>query len=788
MEPWDDRGQSIQIGAVLIFAALILLLSLYQATIVPQQNEQVEFDHSQQVQSDLLDLRNAVVSTFGESASRAVSVQLGTTYPSRVLAVNPPPVSGSLSTAGTADGDVSFSLANVEALDEETDDFWDTGGSPRAYSTGSVVYRPSYNEYGQPPRTVYDSTVLYDNFTFEGATIARSDQTLVDGSTISLVALNGSLRRSSSGSTAVDVRPVSASSTTVAVRNEPGERVTLRIATRLPEQRWEELLADQRASEGGNISDDDDAVRTEPLGVPGYRTLVVELVPGTYELRMAKAGVGTRVTDTSAAYMTDVAADGSTVPEEGAVRLTVEVRDAYNNPVAGVDVTGESTVPSAGVLATSETTTGEDGRATFRFEAKSVDAATEVPVEFTATVDGASPSFDPGDPEDVEAVVEVQNTQVDGASGGGKAPFSVTWDSPEVSETGTYLSPCDSSDCTWDVGADADDTLDFSAVVEDIAGGVDNTTVDGTTVDFALNNGTVGTLSSESDISDNSGTVETTLTASENGTVRLYAVSGGASDTLNVTVTNVTGASSQGPTLGFRVDDFSDRRDNEPNFVASYDVSDTSSSYERVEVSFAASDGNPSGTRQSTATRGSLGYQPESGNGEQFDITLDVIYTDDQGNEYVAASKTITDTADARNPTSQNADLSESNSASLDSVTIEDRSKVNNNNVWYRYSYTVSGSGSFSQVRLFALNLNGNGATGFRDETSRSGKNVDLKPGDGTNTQYRVGVAVYDADGAIVEVVDQTDAADGDGVVLTATVALLTVALAGHALRRSSIR
>ena len=426
MEPWDDRGQSIQIGAVLIFAALILLLSLYQATIVPQQNEQVEFDHSRQVQGDLLDLRNAVTSMFGESASRSVSIQLGTTYPSRVLAVNPPPASGSLRTAGTADGSVSFELSNVEAMDEETDDFW--GGSVDPYSTGAMVYRPNYNEYGQPPRTVYDSTVLYDNFTFEGSTIARSDQTLVDGSTISLVALNGSIQRSSSGTAAVDVRPVSASSTTVTVTNRDAGPIEIRTATRLPEQRWEELLADQRASEGGNVSDGDDAVRTVPLDAPGYRTLVVELVPGTYELRMAKAGVGTRVTDTSAAYMTDVAADGSTVPEDGSVRLTVEARDAYNNPVAGVDVTGESTDTAVGTVETNEVTTGDDGRASFQFEAKSVDAATDVPVEFNFTLDPTTPaSFDARDPEDVETVVEVQNTQVSGGSGGGGAGYSLEW-------------------------------------------------------------------------------------------------------------------------------------------------------------------------------------------------------------------------------------------------------------------------------------------------------------------------------------------------------------------------
>ncbi|MFC7195919.1 hypothetical protein ACFQL4_16920 [Halosimplex aquaticum] len=238
MELWDDRGQSIQIGAVLVFAAVVLLLSLYQATVVPQQNERVEFDHSQQIRGELLDLRNAVVSTVGDSAQRSVSVTLGTTYPTRVLAVNPPPASGQLRTVGTADGDVSLGVTNATALDDETDDFWD--GRRRDYDTGGIVYRPNYNEYGQPPSTIYENSVLYDEFAAEGTTVARSGQALIDGRSISLVALNGSLSESSSGTRSVDVRPASASSRTVAVRNaSPGSNVTVRVPTRLSESRWE---------------------------------------------------------------------------------------------------------------------------------------------------------------------------------------------------------------------------------------------------------------------------------------------------------------------------------------------------------------------------------------------------------------------------------------------------------------------------------------------------------------------------------------------------------------------
>ena len=87
MRAGDDRGQSIQIGAVLLFGALIIALSGYQAFVVPQQNEQVEFSHSQTVQDELQDLRNAFVSATGDVSRRSVSVTLGTRYPDRIFAV-----------------------------------------------------------------------------------------------------------------------------------------------------------------------------------------------------------------------------------------------------------------------------------------------------------------------------------------------------------------------------------------------------------------------------------------------------------------------------------------------------------------------------------------------------------------------------------------------------------------------------------------------------------------------------------------------------------------------------
>ena len=209
----------MQIGAVLLFATLIIAFSSYQAFVVPQQNQAVEFDHNQQVHGELQDLRNAIVSMPGGASTTATSVTLGTTYPSRAVAQNPGPASGSLRTQGTGDERVAFSIRNATATGE-TGDVWD--GSLRSYDTGVVNYDPSYNVYQGAPLSVYEHSVLYNEF--RSGTIVTADQTVVDGRTISLVAVNGSLERTSTGATSVDVRPVSSSQETVPVEERlPGD-------------------------------------------------------------------------------------------------------------------------------------------------------------------------------------------------------------------------------------------------------------------------------------------------------------------------------------------------------------------------------------------------------------------------------------------------------------------------------------------------------------------------------------------------------------------------------------
>jgi hypothetical protein len=223
----DERGQAIQIGFILIFGVLVISFASYQAFVVPDQNSEVEFNHNQQVQGQLQELRNGIVSSVSRTTTVAVAVDLGTTYPSRLVAANPPAPSGALRTVGTTDSGVNLSVNNAVAQNNETADYWN--GSQRNFTTGVLEYRPNYNEYNDAPRTVYENTLLYNQFRSANRTV--TGQSLVDGNEITLVALNGSLNAAGSTSVTVDVRSVSTPDSATAVEPESGENLTVSVVS-----------------------------------------------------------------------------------------------------------------------------------------------------------------------------------------------------------------------------------------------------------------------------------------------------------------------------------------------------------------------------------------------------------------------------------------------------------------------------------------------------------------------------------------------------------------------------
>jgi len=188
----DNRAVSTVIGVVILFGFLILALSLYQVEVVPQQNAETEFQHSGEVRNDLVELRAGILQAGSIDQPQYQTVELGTTYSTRVFTINPPAPAGTIRTSEPYP--ITIAYESNETVIE-------------TIPTRFIEYRPGYNELDRSP-TWYDASVLYLDAREEGGGIAViEDQTLVDAGEVQITALQNEFRQSGTGRVTLELRP-----------------------------------------------------------------------------------------------------------------------------------------------------------------------------------------------------------------------------------------------------------------------------------------------------------------------------------------------------------------------------------------------------------------------------------------------------------------------------------------------------------------------------------------------------------------------------------------------------
>lgn len=414
----DVRAVSEVLGTILMFALLVLLLALVQLNMVPAENQQVEFEHNQRVQGDMLSLDRGILAAATENVPGSTQVELAARYPPRFFLLNPGVGAGSIET--TLPGTVT--LSGVVAPD--ADHYWN--GSDRTFRTRFVRYRPNYHEYRNPPATLYEHDALVNVFG-SGAVLPVDSGGFIDGSEINLVTVDGALSLASTSSKAVETTPLSAPAQPIPVTNASGEQIVLRLPTTLSQADWEGLLADELTDSGGSVE-----TVSVTAGDP-YNTLAVTLEPGSYDMRLGRVGVG-RSVDRSvlgAHYLAAVGdLRGQSIRPGETRALHVQVRDRYNNPIQG-NVTFASadggfvrddgtTVDAATVVQTA------DGEARALFEPDA---------DFTGTAVVTATLGDPADALEREEVAFNVTVVDDGTGTNQTSPEAVSSINPWANET-----------------------------------------------------------------------------------------------------------------------------------------------------------------------------------------------------------------------------------------------------------------------------------------------------------------------------------------------------------------
>ena len=361
----SDSAVTPLVGILLAFAIFVSLLALVQLTAVPVWNQAEELNHQNAVRNDLQRLSASVQTTSSTGTVGSTSVEMGMVYPHRALTRNPPSPTGTLSMgeAGT------FTVDNAVALNSETRDYWD--GDPKDFTTARLTYEPRYNEI-RGLTTVHEGNVMYhrqgDN------TVLASDRKPVRGRTLRLTSLAGNFSTTTVGATDVETFPVSAPTRRTSVTSAANESLTFELPTELPEERWDELLRPELDENGGYVAN---------YGVDSEAgTVTVEMVPErdgdrvTYTLYMAKVGVEQGFSGATAEYVTTPEGRGTgyVVESNTTLPLAVEVRDAYNTPYGGAEVSFEMT--GDGSLTDTTDTSRGDGAAYTTYEAPEGGTAT----------------------------------------------------------------------------------------------------------------------------------------------------------------------------------------------------------------------------------------------------------------------------------------------------------------------------------------------------------------------------------------------------------------------------
>lgn len=264
----DQQAQAAIVGAVLLLGIFTISISIYQTTVVPGENTEIEFKAYEQALSDLENLRSGYLEAASTGNMYVRNVKTGANYPTRVLFVNPPDPEGHIATTDRG----TVTLNNFSAS-KKFKDYWD--GSEKTFSTRSVEFHPDYNELSIPTTTLEPWGPLYQNAS--GSYVFHSGQFLVNDTTLQLLLIDRSVDEWGYSSEVgiqgfTPYRVVTIQNNTV--------RPSIEIPSSLPVDEWrndEELLRDELAS--GNV------YAVESAG-PG-RVRVVLKKGTTYTLKVA---------------------------------------------------------------------------------------------------------------------------------------------------------------------------------------------------------------------------------------------------------------------------------------------------------------------------------------------------------------------------------------------------------------------------------------------------------------------------------------------------------------------
>ncbi len=336
----NESAVSPVLGAILILAIGVTLLSTVQLNFVPVWNTQEELDHLKVMVDDFKVLKSGIESGIQSGTASSLPLSMGFKYSPKVLVYNPKESAyASLDIQENTWAEVRYNEIFPDGITDDT--------SIKNVTTSTITYAlkgaSNYNAF------FYEHGLIRR----KGSDYTTNSQIILANNTIDLLSVKplGSETRSSVEKKTVNIYPTSQQKNSVI-----GKNVWLILHTK-PEyvNWWKSILG----KEGGLVR-------------MGNNGIVITYIDSAV-IKMGEVYISTASRAAPAHAppfrIIKISQDNTFLPVEGTSNLIVEVQDKYNNPVPNVQVNyniNKTRPPgnaNTGTLIQNSAISGADGRA-----------------------------------------------------------------------------------------------------------------------------------------------------------------------------------------------------------------------------------------------------------------------------------------------------------------------------------------------------------------------------------------------------------------------------------------
>ncbi|MCX9074153.1 MAG: hypothetical protein OIN88_05765 [Candidatus Methanoperedens sp.] len=337
-------GVSPVLGAILMLAVGVTLLTTIQLSFVPVWNAQEELEHLKKMYDDFKELKSGIESSVQSGTVLSKPLIMGFKYSPKMFVYNPKESAyASLDIQENTWAEIRYNELLSEGMDDAT--------SKKNISSSTMTYS-------------LQGTKNYSSFVYEHGLIRRSGsnytpspQIVMANSSIYLLSLRPLGTETSAG---VERRTVNIYPTSQQKNSVIGKNVWLILHTKPEYVYWWKSSIEK---EGGNVKKAD----------RDNGTVIAQMNSTVIKLGEAYLSTSPKAAPSHAPPYRLVKAvqDNINLPVDGIINLAVEVQDKYNNPVPNVQVNfdinntrkpGNSNSPTA-IILQNPAVSGADGRA-----------------------------------------------------------------------------------------------------------------------------------------------------------------------------------------------------------------------------------------------------------------------------------------------------------------------------------------------------------------------------------------------------------------------------------------